>query len=187
LWSTAFSYRASILVTVGPWPGCGLFARAAAELGRSDPLPNALATAWLYVTEGTGEADRTLSDTHQLVITRLRRVLIIINTVRRNTGIRCGIINSVGHNLNVDHSRLRPRTRPLRPPASILNHRINHRTRRHHRTRLAQHCRLQRIPRPHPQLTNPQRFRARRDTGGKNSFSRLPITAMSAATSIVDA
>ena len=51
MWSAAFSYRSSILVTVGPWPGCGLFARAAAELGRSDPLPNALATAWLHVTE----------------------------------------------------------------------------------------------------------------------------------------
>ncbi len=33
MWSTAFIYRSSILVTVGPWPGCRTFARVAAGLG----------------------------------------------------------------------------------------------------------------------------------------------------------
>jgi alkanesulfonate monooxygenase SsuD/methylene tetrahydromethanopterin reductase-like flavin-dependent oxidoreductase (luciferase family) len=43
------------------------FAQCLAQLGeldpgRSDPLPNALATAWCYTTESTAEAERVLAD-----------------------------------------------------------------------------------------------------------------------------
>ena len=42
--------------------GLTRLAAALADEGRPEPLPNAIATAWLYVTEDTGSAERMLAD-----------------------------------------------------------------------------------------------------------------------------